>query len=574
MTRVPTEVAGGRLPERTAAMKWMSDIAEPSDRALEAEYAEITASLAASPNVDGWRDAFGRWDGVRRVWKSWANVTRLRYTQDTRRDDYREAQATLDRRVPHVTSLDTALKHRFLAAAARPELEDAFGEQAFALWDADVATYDDAIASDLVRESELAREYTELLATATVPFEGEERSLGALGKAFGDPARETRHAAQRAFWSAFDERAERLDDIFDRLVRVRDGMARTLGFDDYVGLGYRRMHRVDYGPDDVARYRDEVARVVVPFAHELVRRHGASAGLDRVAFWDESALGTQTRIAPLGDQSWIIARTQEALEAIDPELGAFARVLIEGQLFDVDNRPGKALGAYCTNFPTRRVPFVFANFNGSRADVRTLMHELGHAFQAWKSRDKAAVDYLTPTYESAEIHSMSLEYLSWPQMERFFGDDAGAYRREHLLDAMLFLPYGVAVDHFQHLVYERPGATPAERHEMWREMERRYLPWRDYGDLAYPAKGALWQEKRHIFVAPFYYIDYTLALCCALQFWVKAAGDRDAALEAYVKLCARGGEAPFRELVRSAGLRVPFEAGALESVVTAASAAF
>jgi M3 family oligoendopeptidase len=555
-------------------MDWMSDIAAPSDAELNATYEEIAGRLEGRAEDGVWRDGFARWDRSRRAWRSWANLTRLRYTQDTRRDDYREAQTLLDRRAPAVTALDTAMKQRFLASAARPALEQDLGGQAFALWDADVTTFDPAIAGDLVREAELAREYTELLATASVVFDGEERSLGGLGIYFQDPDRATRHAAERARWAAFEERAERLDELFDALVRLRDGMARKLGFGSYTELGYRRMRRVDYGPDDVARYREEVERVVVPFAHDLVRRFGAEAGLDRVRFWDEGTLGVGKRVAPLGDRAWIVARTREAFAAIDPALGAFADMLVEADLLDVDNRPGKALGAYCTSFPTRQVPFVFANFNGSRSDVRTLMHELGHAFQNWRSRDKSAIDYLNPTLESAEIHSMSLEYLTWPQMERFFGDDAPAYRREHLLDAMLFLPYGVAVDHFQHLVYAHPTATPAERHAMWQEMERRYLPWRDYGDLARPLAGALWQEKRHIYVAPFYYIDYTLALCCALQFWTKAAGDRDAALAAYVALCGRGGEAPFRELVRSAGLRVPFESGALEDVVTAASAAF
>jgi M3 family oligoendopeptidase len=555
-------------------MYWMDEIVSPSESALSAEYGAISAQLDGAQSVPAWRDGFGRWDTARRGWQSWANVTRLRYTQDTRRDDYRDAQAALDRRSPGVASLDTAMKQRFLMSAARPALEAELGVQAFALWSADVTTFDDAIAPELVRESELKRQYTELLACANVTFEGEQRSLGDLGTALQDSERERRHAAQRALWSAYSERSERLDSIFDELVRTRDGMARKLGFENYTGLGYRRMQRVDYGPEDVARYRDEVARVVVPFAHELVRKHGARAGVDRVYFWDESSLGSDESSRSLGDPAWILGRTQEALEAMDPELGSFARAMIGNELFDVENRPGKALGAYCTNFPTRRVPFVFGNFNGSRADVRMLMHELGHAFQAWKSRDLAAVDYLIPTYESAEIHSMSLEYLSWPQMDRFFGGDASAYRREHLLDAMLFLPYGVAVDHFQHLVYAHPAATPAERHEMWQEVERRYLPWRDYGDLEHPNRGGLWQEKRHIYIAPFYYIDYTLALCCALQFWVKAASDRDATLESYVALCARGGEAPFRELVRSAGLRVPFEAGALQDVITAASAMF
>jgi M3 family oligoendopeptidase len=553
---------------------WSKELAAPDDAALSERYREIEAILDGSASLAAWQDGFDRWDGVRRTWKSWANATRLRYSQDTRRDEFREAQSELDRRSPHVTALDSSIKRRFLSSAMRPALETELGEQAFALWDADLGAFDEAIASDLIRESELAREYTELLANATVPFGGQERTLAALGISLQDSDRETRHAAERARWYIFEERRERLDDIFDQLVRVRDGMARKLGYANYLELGYRRMRRVDYGPADVARYRDEVARVVVPFAHELVRRSGRADGLERVYFWDEGTLGVEKRVVPLGDRAWILAQTRDALASIDPALGDFVEVMLEEKLLDVEGRPGKAFGAYCTSFPTRRVPFVFANFNGSRADVRTLMHELGHAFQNWSSRQKRAIDYLVPTYESAEIHSMSLEYLSWPQMERFFGADAAAYRREHLLDAMLFLPYGVTVDHFQHLVYEHPSASPAERNAMWQELERRYLPWRDYGDLAYPAGGTLWQEKRHIYVLPFYYIDYTLALCCALQFWTQANADRDEAVARYVALCRRGGEAPFRELVRSAGLRQPFDEGTLEDVVRAAAASF
>ncbi|MDQ2858820.1 MAG: M3 family oligoendopeptidase [Candidatus Eremiobacteraeota bacterium] len=552
----------------------LSGIAAPDEARFASRYAEIAGGLERTDSAVGWRAGFDEWDGLRRDWQSWANLTRLRYSQDTRRDEYREAQCELDRRTPAVSALDTAMKRRFLASPKRAALERELGPHAFALWEADVTTFEPAIAADLIRESALAREYTELLACATVTFDGEERSLGSLGPYLQDARRQTRHRAESARWSAFAARAEQLDAIFDELVRLRDGMARRLGYASYTALGYRRMRRVDYDANDVATYRDEVARVVVPFATDLVRRLGSEAGYERTYFWDESALGVAKQVVPLGDCAWILQRTAEALAAIDPELGAFIQVMLEGELLDVDNRPGKALGAYCTTFPTRRVPFVFANFNGSRSDVRTIMHELGHAFQSWKSRDKAAIDYVTPTFESAEIHSMSLEYLSWPHMERFFAGDAPAYRREHLLDAMLFLPYGVAVDHFQHLVYAHPGATSAERNAMWQEVERRYLPWRDYGDLAHPKMGGLWQEKRHIYVAPFYYIDYTLALCCALQLWVASESDRAQTLARYVALCARGGEAPFRALVESAGLRSPFEPGTLADVVTAASVRF
>ncbi len=550
----------------------LAAVTPPSDEELARRYEEIAASVLPAARFEPLREAFERWDGLRRTCESWASLTRLRYAQDTRREDAREAVRILDARMPRITALDKAMKERFLAEGVRSAFEPELGAQAFALWHADVSAYDDAIARDLVREAELSRDYTDLLATATVPFAGEEQTLSGLVPALQDGDREVRHAAQRARWSIFSANAARLDELFGELVRVRDRMARTLGFASFTELGYRRMHRVDFDALDVARYRDEIARVVVPFASELVRRYGAAKGLDRVFLWDESALGVAGAIRPFGDGAWALAQTREALQGIDPELGAFARSIVERGLHDIDYRPGKQRGAFCAYVPEHRAPFVFGNFTGSRRDVAMLMHEMGHAFQAWQSRDKRVLDYLTPTYESAEIHSMSLEYLSWPQMERFFGEGAAVYRREHLLDSILFLPYGVAVDHFQHLVYAHPGATARERHEMWQEMERLYLPWREYGDLTFPASGGLWQEKQHIYLAPFYYIDYALAQCCALQFWVRAQHDREAAIDAYVALCARGGEAPFKELVRSAGLISPFATGALSDVVAAARA--
>jgi M3 family oligoendopeptidase len=219
------------------------------------------------------------------------------------------------------------------------------------------------------------------------------------------------------------------------------------------------------------------------------------------------------------------------------------------------------------------MPFVYANFNGTKGDVEVFTHEIGHAFQNYSSRHQAPIDYIWPTMESCEIHSMSLEFLTWPQMDRFFGEeDAERFRKMHLADGLLFLPYGVAVDHFQHEVYSNPGASPAQRHEMWQEMERTYLPWRDWGDLAHPAMGGRWQLQRHIYGVPFYYIDYTLAQTCAMQFLTRAEVDRAGAMEAYVALCKRGGQAPFQQLARSAGLKSPFDEGCLAQVVSQARA--
>jgi len=548
-------------------MNAFADIANPPDAELAERYRRVEALLGQAPNEAAVRDAFAAWEDVRRDWASYVNVTRLRYAQDTALEERRSAQRALDERVPRVTALDVAAKRHFLDGAVRAPLQGAIGSHAFDVWSADVTCFDPAIADDLIRESALCREYTQMLASATERLGDEELTLSGLAKYYTAADRETRHAAERARWTIFTRHEERLDAIYDELVRLRAGMAAKLGFADYTAMRYAKMRRLDYGPAEVAAYRDEVVRTLVPLASELLGRYGRAAGLDRVYLWDEGALSPDGDVAPVGDLDWTIARTREALTALDPSLGEFGEALFSGGMYDVDYRPGKQRGAFCTDIPVRNSPFIFANYTGRARDVRTLFHELGHAFQRWQSRNQVALDYMHPTSETAEIHSMALEFLSWPQMERLFGPHAGAYRRQHLFDSLLFIPYGVAIDHYQHLVYAHPSASPAERHEMWREVERRYLPWRDYGDLAFPAKGRLWQEKPHVYLSPFYYIDYTLALCCALQFWARSTGSFDAALADYVALCGRGGEAPFQRLVASANLESPFAAGALQRVV-------
>ncbi len=234
---------------------------------------------------------------------------------------------------------------------------------------------------------------------------------------------------------------------------------------------------------------------------------------------------------------------------------------------DLKSREGKAGGGFCDVLPGFGMSFIYANFNGTMQDVRVFTHEMGHAFQTYCSLDKPLIDYIIGTMESCEIHSMGLEFLTWPQMDLFFGDAAERFRRTHLTQMRLILPYGVAVDHFQHLLYAQPSASPDERAAMWQEMERTYLPWLKWGDFKHPASGRRLQAQLHIFGSPVDYIDYTLELTCALQLWVHAVEDRAAAMKCYLDLCHRGGEAPFGELVSSAGLVSPFEPGCLERVV-------
>jgi M3 family oligoendopeptidase len=452
-------------------------------------------------------------------------------------------------------------------------VERKFGPQAFALWDADVLAFDPAIIDDLVREANLQAEYNELTAGAKLQFRGQTYNLSGIVKFREDADRQTRHDSETVRWQWYADNRPQLDRIYGDLVRLRHEMAKKLGFADYIGLGYKRMKRVDYSQADVEQFRAEVREHLVPLAVELRKQQGTKLGVDKLMFWDDAVHDPAGNPAPHGEHDWMVERATRMFDSMGKDLGDFFRLMVQSKLTDLKNREGKAGGGFCTSFPSYGLPFIFANFNGTKHDVEVFTHEMGHAYQGYQSRNQPLVDYLWPTYESCEIHSMGLEFLTWPHMDQFFEQDAERFRRVHLTQGLLFIPYGVAVDHFQHLVYARPDATPAERHAMWQEMERMYLPWRDYGDLPHVASGGFWQFQRHIYLSPFYYIDYTLAQTCALQLWVRSQKDPAGTLAAYNALCARGGEAPFQELARSAGLVSPFQKGCLKSVVEQAKVA-
>jgi M3 family oligoendopeptidase len=542
-------------------------VEKPTLAAVTAEYQAIQAQLNQAQNSEQRKAVLQRWEALRRRLSTWTELTQLHFHQDTQNTEYKSALDYCDELSPSLTALEIDFKRQLIHSPDRAELEQILGRQAFLLWEADITTFEPAIAADLVEESKLANQYTELIASAKIDIQGEQVNLSGLQPHLQSKDRNVRHQAEQQRWQFFEQHQERFDQLFDQLVKLRDRMAKKLGFENYIGLGYRRMHRVDYDQTDVERYRDQVVQDVVPLAIELMQQQGKRLNLDTVYFWDESVFDAEGSPAPEGDHDWMLDQAQTMFDAMNPDLGEFFRMMVERHLLDLPNRPGKAGGGFCTAFPTHDVPYVFASFNGTKNDVQVFTHEIGHAFQMWRSRHLPVMDYLYPTLEACEIHSMSLEFLTGAQMDKFFGKQADRFRKQHLAGLILFLPYGVAVDHFQHLVYANPEATPQERHQFWKQLEARYLPWRQYGDLDYLNKGGLWQDKQHIYRSPFYYIDYTLAGCCALQFWVKAEADFEQTLTEYVALCDRGGASPFRELVRSANLISPFEPGALTQVV-------
>jgi M3 family oligoendopeptidase len=551
----------------TAAIDFdQMDVPEPDIQSISAQYEQFACALSAASNGDSLLEAVRQWDAARRSIDSWHELTHLRFNQDTRNEQYKRRRERCDEIRPQLTELDTRIKRLLLEHPCLDQLVQHFGAQAPALWQADMDVFDTAIQDDLVTEAKLEAEYIELLAGAELAYEGQTYNLSSFGKFREHRDREVRQTTERIRWSWFADNREALDRVFDRLIALRSKMAGKLGFRDFVELGYRRMKRIDYDRHDVEGFRDAVRRCVTPLGVELRKRQAAALGLDALKYHDEAVFDPRGNPAPQGGHDWMLDRAQEMFDAMDSRMGDFFRLMVSRHLLDLKARGGKAGGGFCTSFPQFGVPYIFANFNGTKGDVEVFTHEMGHAFQNYLSQQQPLLDYLWPTYESCEIHSMGLEFLTWPHMEKFFGEDAERFRRIHLEQSLLFLPYGVAVDHFQHLVYARPDATPQERFEMWREIEQTYLPWRDYDGVPHVSDGGMWQLQRHIYLSPFYYIDYTLAQTCALQFWVRSQQDYAQTMDDYVALCRRGGEAPFQQLAQSAGLTSPFQSGCLESV--------
>jgi M3 family oligoendopeptidase len=540
----------------------------PSRETLAGAYSHINRILDEGDLALG----IAAWDEARRQYETWVSLTHLHFEQDTANEAFKKAKDDADELGPVAQAHEVALKRRLLAEGNRAAVEAVVGAHALRLWETDVTIFDAAISDDLEQEAKLYSRYTALRSSARIDVEGQTINLSGLAPFLQNLDRGVRHRAEAAGFGFFADHAEEFDDIFDRLVKLRHKMAQTLGFDNFIELGYRRMRRIDYGAADVARYREQVLKHVTPLVAKILEARRAAHGWDKLHTWDESLTDPAGNPKPLGDEAQLVDQAQKMFAAMAPDMAAFFKDMNEGGFLDLTNRPTKAGGGFCTSFPTVGMPFIFANFNGTHHDIDVFTHEMGHAFQNFSSRD-LNFDYLWPTSESAEIHSMSLEHLAYPHISYLMGDaQADRYVRLHLIESLLFLPYGVCGDHFQHEVYANPDATPAERHAIWRRLERMYMPWRDYGDIEFGAKGGRWQKQLHFYGLPFYYIDYTLASCCALQFWVKSRADYAGAMDAYVALCARGGSAPFQELVASAGLISPFAEGALADVVRDAEA--
>ncbi len=495
------------------------------------------------------------------------SVIYVLYTCHTDNKKYKKAQEISDEIGPAMGEYGNQFAKILLDAPYRKELEAKYGEYLFKKYELAFKTFDPKIIPDMIEENKLVSEYDAVLGSAQIEFNGGTYNLSQMGKFATDKDRNTRKAAAIARDKWLAEHEEKLGDIYDKLVHLRDGIAKKLGYKRFTELAYDRLGRTDYNPEMVAAYRKQIFEDVVPVCQKLYKEQAKRIGIKNPQAYDYNLKFVTGNPVPAGDTKYLVEQAHKMYSALGKESKEFFEFMMRNELFDLEARAGKAPGGYCTTFAKYKAPFIFSNFNGTSGDVNVLTHEGGHAFQAYLSSGIKVPEYQSPTLESCEIHSMSMEFFAWPYAEGFVGKDADKYRYEHLADAIEFLPYGVTVDEFQHWVYDNPNATPAERSAKFRELQRKYEPHLRFDDTPALDRGDRWLLQSHIFAVPFYYIDYTLAQVCAFQFAVEMNKNHEKAWKKYVKLCKMGGKYPFVTLLNKNHLRVPFEEGNIKKVI-------
>ncbi len=494
------------------------------------------------------------------------SLAMIRASIDTNDQFYSDERDYFDNNAAQLAALEADYFKALTSSPFKDALEEQLGSQLFSLAYNIVNSYSDEVKDLINEENKISSEYSKLIASAEIDYDGKQLNLAQMGPYTQSTDRAVRKEAALKVQEFMSANLEAFDDIYDRLVKVRHDIALKLGFDNFIELGYMRMQRIDYDQQMVSSYRDQIREHVVPLATKLYDRQAARIGVDKLKYYDEPILFLSGNENPKDEPAVILENGRKMYEALSPETGEFYHFMMSRQLFDVEAKKGKEAGGYCTFIDNYNAPFIFANFNTTDHDITVLTHEAGHAFQVYSSRDQEVPDYLWPTHESCEIHSMSMEFFTYPWLDLFF-NNADKFKYKHIGDAVQFLPYGVAIDEFQHRVYERPEMTPEERRQVWTELEEKYLPHRDYDGIYPLSEGSLWHRQGHVFNSPFYYIDYTLAQVCAFQFFKRSREDFDSAWQDYLKLCRLGGSLPFNALVKEAHLNSPFEQGTLSDIM-------
>ncbi|MCL1835558.1 MAG: M3 family oligoendopeptidase [Oscillospiraceae bacterium] len=541
------------------------------------EFDEINKTMSAlindmknARNKEEGFACYKRYDDCFRSVYSMLSLAYIRNSLDTNDTFYSAERDYVDEVEPKLTALVQDFNLALLASPFRKDFEAEWGTILFDKISMALKTFKPEIVGDLQEENRLTTAYDKLIASAQIEFDGKVHTLAQLQPYHENTDRSVREQSMMARAGWYMGNSEQLDSLFDDLVKVRTRIAAQLGYSNFIQLGYYRMQRLSYSREMVEAFRSGVLSYITPIVRRLKAAQAERIGAETIKIFEDTFEYPDGNAKPTGTVDEIFAHGKKMYHELSGDTAEFIDFMLENELFDVLTRPGKSGGGYCATIDEYKSPFIFANFNGTSGDIDVLTHEAGHAFASYMTRDVYPSDLRDCTYETAEVHSMSMEFFTWPWMEGFFGDMTGKYRNSHLAGALTFLPYGSMVDAFQHYVYENPGVSPKERNSYWLELEGKYRPYLDLAGFPFYGEGRRWQAQSHIYENPFYYIDYCLAQTMALAFWAEDQKDHANAWKKYKSFVSLAGTRTFTEALAEAGLPSPFQPETLKTVADAA----
>jgi oligoendopeptidase F len=469
---------------------------------------------------------------------------------------------------PQIKPRQFALEQIYVAHPQREKLP----RQRFEVFDRDVKNHVELFRPENValetEEAKLSQQYQKLIGAQTVNFRGEEKTLVQMGRYLEEPDRALRQEAWELVAQRRLQDAEKCEEIFDELIKLRTQIAKNAGFENYRDFMFRKMGRFDYTPENCFQFHDAVEKEIMPAVREIQNERKRQLKLEKLRPWD-LAVDPQNRapLKPFAEVGEMVSRTQKIFNHLDPELATNFRQLQDLKLLDLDNRKGKAPGGYQSTLNEARVPFIFMNAIGLQRDVETLLHEAGHAFHAQATRGEDLYAYRGAPIEFCEVASMAMELLGNEFLEEFYSTpEANRARKTHLEGIIGFFPWMAVVDAFQHWIYTHAGHTRAERKAAYLKLMDRFG-----GDVDFSGYEEMhahsWHRQLHIFIHPFYYVEYGIAQLGALQVWANSKADKANALNDYKKSLALGGSRPLPELFAAAGCKFQFDAATIKPLI-------
>ncbi len=539
----------------------------PDIEDLKAKINVLKGKIETAKSAQEIISAYNEVSALSEEYSTMCSLAYVRHTIDTKDEFYDGENDFFDEVGPSVTDAFQGISKAMVNSSYRTELENHYGELLFKNTEISLRCFSSDIIELSAEENKLQSEYQKLFASATVEWEGETLPLPKLTKYKMSGDREVRKKAFLKDAEFFEAHREEFDSLYDRLVKIRNKQARILGYKNFIQMGYDRLGRNCYGPEKVKAFREQIVKYIVPAVSKLRDAQKARLGIDEIHLYDNAVIFKEGDVSPKGTSDELLNAAIDMYRQMSTETAKFINFMSENELYDLLSKDGKAPGGYCTEFAAFKAPFIFSNFNGTSGDVDVLTHEAGHAFAYFTASRKGIIpDYISPTIEACEVHSMSMEFLTAPWHKSFFGEDTERYQYLHTTDALNFIPYGCMVDEFQHLMYENEDLTPDERNAVWLELEKKYRPHLSSADLPFYSRGATWQHQLHVYLYPLYYIDYCMAQTVAFQFFAESLKDWQTAFNKYLAFVEGAGTKTFEELVLSADLKLPYEEGVLEDV--------